>query len=78
MGYVARVEEGHKAAGISNFCELVSSAMLMSNAVSKSFELATFFGWFARGTLARLIFRTLLDYLLVAPRLVDTRYTFSR
>ena len=52
--------------------------MLMSNAVSKSFELATFFGWFARGTLARLIFRTLLDYLLVAPRLVDTRYTFSR
>lgn len=52
--------------------------MLMSNAASKSFELATFFGWFATGSLARLIFRTLLDYLLVAPRLVDTRYTFSR
>jgi len=72
------LKRGNEAAGISNFCQLVCSAMLMSNAVSKSFELPTFFGWFATGTLARLIFRTLLDYLLVAPRLTDTRYTFAQ
>ena len=52
----------------------------MANAISKSFELVTFFGWFATGTFIRMWFRTLLDYVVIAPIHVFMKpnYTFAQ
>eukprot|EP00001_Collodictyon_triciliatum_P112377 19728_3 len=57
---------GNEAAAISMFFQMICSAYLMANAISKSFELVTFFGWFATGTFIRMWFRTLLDYVVIA------------
>ena len=74
----AELKKGNEAVAVCIFCQMVCSAMLMSNAVSKSFELATFFGWFATGTVVRLIFRSLLDHMVVAPKLFGWRYTHDQ
>ena len=52
----------------------------MANAISKSFELVTFFGWFATGTFIRMWFRTLLDYVVIAPihLFMKPNYTFAQ
>ena len=39
------IERGNIAAAISQFSQMVSAAMLMASAISKTFELATFFAW---------------------------------
>jgi uncharacterized membrane protein YjfL (UPF0719 family) len=39
------IERGNIAAAISQFSQMVSAALLMASAISKTFELATFFAW---------------------------------
>lgn len=41
----------------------------------QTFELATFFTWLATGTAVRMVFRTIMDYCLIAPRCVNPRYS---
>jgi uncharacterized membrane protein YjfL (UPF0719 family) len=71
------LKKGNEAAAISNFVQMVCAGMLMANSVSKSFELVTFFVWYALGTVIRTFFRFLLDYCLVAPRFFSPRYSRS-
>jgi len=44
--------------------------MLMASSISKTWELATFFLWIASGTFVRMVFRTVLDFCVVAPKFV--------
>ena len=62
------------------YWQMICSAYLMANAISKSFELVTFFGWFATGTFIRMWFRTLLYYVVIAPIHVFMKpnYTFAQ
>eukprot|EP00277_Geminigera_cryophila_P040081 CAMPEP_0173112566 /NCGR_PEP_ID=MMETSP1102-20130122/46147_1 /TAXON_ID=49646 /ORGANISM="Geminigera sp., Strain Caron Lab Isolate" /LENGTH=701 /DNA_ID=CAMNT_0014013767 /DNA_START=108 /DNA_END=2213 /DNA_ORIENTATION=- len=69
------IERGNQAAAISQFAQMVSTALLMSNAISKTFELATFFTWLVLGTIIRMLFRLVLDYFVIAPRFHKPRYT---
>lgn len=61
------VKRGNVAVAISYACMMVSFAMILSNAVYKSYELANFGVWFVVGGLLLLIMRELLDR-LIAPR----------
>lgn len=69
------LKKDNEAAAISNFFQMVCAGMLMANSVSKSFELTTFFAWYALGTMIRTFFRSVLDYCLVAPRFFSPRYS---
>lgn len=69
------ISRGNIAAAISQFCQMVSAGLLMYSAISKTFELATFFAWVVTGSVIRIVYRTLLDHFLIAPRFVKARYT---
>ena len=60
-------DRGNVAVAISYSCMMVSFAMLLSNAVYKSYELANFGVWFIGGGALQLIMREVLDK-LIAPR----------
>jgi uncharacterized membrane protein YjfL (UPF0719 family) len=60
-------DRGNVAVAISYSCMMVSFAMLLSNAVYKSYELANFGVWFVGGGALQLIMREVLDR-LIAPR----------
>lgn len=62
---------GNVAVAISYSCMMVSFAMLISNAVFKSYELANFGVWFVVGGALQLIFRQLLDMLIAPGRDLD-------
>ena len=51
--------------------------MLMARSISKTWELATFFLWLASGTFVRMVFRTVLDFCVIAPKYVNPRYTWK-
>lgn len=64
-------ERGNVAVAISYSCMMVSFAMLLSNAVYKSYELANFGVWFVVGGALLLILREVLDRLIAPGRDLD-------
>jgi len=69
------ISRGNVAAAISQSVQVVSTSMLMASSLSKTWELATFFAWLASGTVVRMLFRSVLDYCVIAPKLVNPRYS---
>ena len=65
------LKRGNVAVAISYACTMVSFAMLISNAVWKSYELANFGVWFALGGALQLLFRFALDHLVAWGRGLD-------
>jgi uncharacterized membrane protein YjfL (UPF0719 family) len=51
--------------------------MLMASSITKTWELSTFFAWLVSGTVVRMVFRTVLDYCVIAPKFINPRYSWS-
>ena len=65
------LKRGNVAVAISYACTMVSFAMLISNAVYKSYELASFGVWFVVGGFLQLLFREILDRAIAPGRDLD-------
>ena len=65
------LKRGNVAVAISYACTMVSFAMLISNAVYKSYELASFGVWFVLGGFLQLLFREMLDRAIAPGRDLD-------
>jgi uncharacterized membrane protein YjfL (UPF0719 family) len=76
----SELKSGNEAVAVDMCFQIICSACLLSNAISKSFELVTFFGWFVTGTAIRMLFRVVLDNMVISPIhcFIKAKYTFAQ
>lgn len=67
----AQIKRGNAAAGLSYGLRLIAAALLLANALAKSFSLAGFGLWLGLGTLLLLLLRLLIDKTVLRAELLD-------